>query len=64
MHVLQALQHLVNNVLLVNVFKYVSPDNCVQISIHKVEHQINISIVLSPNYVLQSNYVLVPCQLL
>jgi len=64
MHVLQTLQDLVNNVLLVDVFENVSPDNRMQICVHKIKDKIDIAVILSPNHILESNYVLVPSQLL
>ena len=64
MHVLQTLQDLVNNVLLVDVFENVSSDDCMQICVHKIKDKIDITVILSPNHILESNYVLVPSQLL
>ena len=64
MHVLQTLQDLVNNVLLVDVFENVGPDNRMQICVHKIKDKIDIAVILSPNHILESNYVLVPSQLL
>ena len=64
MHVLQTLQDLVNNVLLVDVFENVGPDNRMQICVHKIKDKIDITVILSPNHILESNYVLVPSQLL
>ena len=63
-HVLQALENLVNYVLFMDVFKYVSPDNCMQISIHEVKHKVDISVIFSPNHILQPDNVLVASQLL
>ena len=64
MHVLQTLQDLVNNVLLVDVFENVGSDNRMQICVHKIKDKIDIAVILSPNHILESNYVLVPSQLL
>jgi len=64
MHVLQTLQDLVNNVLLVDVFENVGSDDCMQICVHKIKDKIDIAVILSPNHILESNYVLVPSQLL
>ncbi len=63
-HILEALQNLIDDVLLVDIFEDVGTDNCMKIRVHKVEDQINISIVLGANYILQSDDVLMPRQLL
>lgn len=47
-----------------DVFQDVGPDYSVQISVHKVEHQVDISIVFSSHHILEANDVLVPSQLL
>lgn len=64
MHVLQAFQHLVNDVLLVNVLEDIGPNNSMQISVHEVKDEVNISVVLSSDYVLQSDNVFMSRQLL
>lgn len=51
-HVLQALETLVNNVLLVNVLQNVGSDNSMKVGIHEVEDQVDVAIILSTNYVL------------
>lgn len=63
-HVLQALQHLVDDILLVDVFENVGSDDGVQIGIHEVEHQVNVSVIFRPNDILQTDDVLVTRQLL
>ena len=63
-HELEALQVLVDDVLLVDVFKDVGPDDSVQVSIHEVENEVDVAIVLSSDHVLQSDYILVARQLL
>ena len=63
-HILQALQYLVNDILFMDVFKDVCADYCMKISIHEVEYQIDISIVFSPNNVLQPYDVFMASQLL
>lgn len=64
MHVLQTLQALVNDVLLVNVLQDVSSDNCVQVGVHEVEYQVNITVILSTDDVLETDNILVTSQLL
>jgi hypothetical protein len=49
MHVLQTFEDLVDDVLLMDIFENVGSDNSVQVSLHKVKNQVNISVVLS-NY--------------
>ena len=64
MHELQALQVLVDDVLLVDVLEDVSSDDGMQVSIHEVKDQVNITIVFGSNHILKSDYVLVACQFL
>ena len=64
MHKLHAFENLVDNILLVDVLKDVGSNDCVQIRVHEVEHEINVSVIFSTNHVLQSNDVLVTSQLL
>ena len=63
-HVFQALEYLVDDILLVDVFENVGTDHCVQVSIHEVEDEVDVTIVLSSDYVLKTDYVLVAGQLL
>lgn len=64
MHVLQAFQDLVDDVLLVDIFEDVGTDDSVKISVHEVEDEVNVTIVFSADYVLKANNVLVTSQLL
>ena len=64
MHVLQALENLVDDVLFVDVFEDIGPDDGVQISVHEIEDQVDVAVVFSADHILQSDYVLVPGQLL
>ena len=64
MHVLQTLQTLVDNVLLVDVLQDVSSDDCVQVSVHEIENQVNITVILCTNDVLEADNILVSSQLL
>ena len=64
MHVLQAFQVLVDDVLLVDVFEDIGSDNSMQVSIHEVEDEVDIAIVLRANHILKPNNVLVTRQLL
>ena len=47
-----------------DIFNDVGPDHRVQISVHKVEYQVDVSIVFSSHHILKANDVLVPSQLL
>jgi len=58
MHVLEALQALINNILFMDVFQNIGPDNSVQISFHEIKDKVNVSIVLSSNNILQSDNIL------
>ena len=64
MHEFQTLQALVDNVLLVDVFENVGPDDRMQICVHKIEDKIDVAVILGPNHILKSDYVLVSSQLL
>ena len=64
MHILQALEALVDDILFVNVFQDVGADNSMQVSIHEVEHQIDVPVIFSANNVLEPDNILVPDQLL
>lgn len=63
-HVLQTLEALVDNVLLVDVLQDVGPDNCVQVRVHEIENQVDITVVFGSDDVLESNDVFVPIKLL
>ena len=58
-HVLQAFEHLVDDILLVDLFQDVSPDDRVQVSIHEIKDKVNIPIILCSDHVLQPDDVLV-----
>ena len=64
MHVLEALENLIDNVLLVDFFEDVCTDDRVQVSIHEIEDKVNIPIVFRSNHILQPNDVLVADELL
>jgi len=64
MHVFQALKHLIDDVLLMNVFQDIRSNDSVQISVHKIEYQIDISVVFCSDHILKSNNVLVAGELL
>lgn len=52
MHILQAFEHLVYDVLFMNLLKNISSYNSMEIGIHEVKHEINIPIVLCSDNVL------------
>lgn len=64
MHVLEAFEHLVNDVLLVDVLQDVGSDHSMQVCIHEIKHKVNISVVFCSNYILQPDDVFVAGQLL
>ena len=63
-HVLKAFKHLIDYVLLVDILKDVGADNCMEISVHKIEHEVDVAVVLCTDYVLKADDVLVAVQLL
>ena len=63
-HVLQALENLVDDVLLMDLFQDVGTDDSMEVGIHEVENEIDISVVFRPDDVLQSDDVLVADELL
>ena len=60
MHVLQALEYLIDDILLVDVFKDVSSDDCMQVRVHEVKDQVDVPVVFSSDHILQSDDVLMP----
>ena len=64
MHVLQALEHLVDDILLMDVFEDVSSNDGVKIRVHKVEDEVNVAIIFSSDDVLKSDNILVAGQFL
>jgi len=63
-HVFQTLEHLVDYVLFVDVFEDVGADHSMQVRVHKVKHQVDVTVVFSSHHVLQTNDVFMPRQLL
>ena len=64
MHVFQAFEYLVDNVLLVDVFKDVGANHCVQVRVHEVKDEVDVAIVLSSDYVLKADDVFMSRQFL
>lgn len=64
MHVLEAFQELVDYVLLVNFLKNVGSDDGVEIGVHEVKNEVDVFVVLSPDDVLESDYVFMSSQFL
>lgn len=64
MHVLETLEDLIDDILLVDVFQNVCSNYRVQISVHEVKDQVNVSVVFSAYHILEPNYVFVASQLL
>ena len=63
-HVFKALEDLVHDVLLVNVFKDIGSNDGVQVGVHEVKYQVNVAVVFGTDHILQNNDVLVASQLL
>ena len=61
---LEAFEALINDVLFVDVFQYICPDDCVQVGVHEVKDKVDVAIVLSPNHILEPDNVLVASKLL
>ena len=51
-HKLQALQVLVDDVLLVDVLKDVGSDDGMQVCVHEVEDEVDVAIIFRPNHIL------------
>jgi len=60
MHILEALEALIDDVLLVDVLQDVGPDHRVEVGVHEIEDQVDVSIVFGPDYVLKPYNVFVP----
>lgn len=58
MHVFQTTDYLINNVLFVNFFEDVRSNDCVQVSLHVLEHYVYIAIIFGTNYVNYLNDIL------
>lgn len=58
------LELLIKHILLMDVLHYVCPDNCVEVGLHKVEHQVNIFVILRLQYVLKGHNVGMTVELL
>ena len=59
MHVLKALEYLVNDVLLMDILKDIGADDRMQVSVHEVEHEVDVAIIFSSDHILQPNDVFV-----
>lgn len=64
MHVLKALEYLVNDVLLMDILKDIGADDRMQVSVHEVEHEVDVAIIFSSDHILQPNDVFVTGKLL
>lgn len=64
MHKLQTLEHLVNDVLLMDILKDVCSYHSMKIGVHEIEHQIDVTVVLSSDHILEADDVFVTRQLL
>jgi hypothetical protein len=51
-HVLEALEDLVHDVLLVNVFEDIGSNDGVQVGVHEVKYQVNIAVVFGTDHIL------------
>ncbi len=57
--VFEALQDLVDDVLLVDLLEDVGSDDGVEVDLHRIEDEIDVSVILSANHIQQSDDVLV-----
>lgn len=64
MHILDAFEHLVHDVSLMNLLHDSCPDNSMKICFHKIKNQVNILWVLGFDYVKQTDYVWMAVELL
>ena len=64
MEELEAFEALIDDVLFVDVFQYICPDDRVQVGVHEVENKVDVAIVLSPNHILEPDNVLVASKFL
>ena len=64
MHVFDAFKSLIDNILLMDIFKYISSNDSMQICIHEIENQINITIVFSSYDILKSNNIFMTIEFL
>ena len=55
MHVFQTLENLVYDVLLMYIFKNVGSDHSMEISVHEVEDQVNVSVIFSSDNILKAD---------
>ena len=64
MHILEGLEELVHDVLLVHFLQDVSTDDGMKIRVHELKDKVDVSIIVSLEYVPQLHNVLVVVQLL
>ena len=64
MHIFQTFKTLINDILLMDIFENICPNNSMEISVHKIEHEVDVAVVLCTDYVLKADDVLVAVQLL
>jgi len=63
-HVLETLENLVDDVLLMDLFQDVCTDDSMEVGIHEVKNEVDISVVFRSDDILESNDVLVADELL
>ncbi len=64
MHILKAFQHLIDDVLLMNIFEDVCADHSVQVRVHEIEYKVYIAVVLGTDHILKSDDVFMARQFL
>ena len=64
MQILQAFETLVDNILFMDVFQDIGTNDSMQVCVHEIEHQINVTIIFSPDNILQSDNVFMTSQFL
>lgn len=60
----QRLQNLLHYLLLVNFLQYIGTDDSVQVCFHLVEDKLDVSVIFSPHYIQQPDYIFVSVQIL
>lgn len=54
----ERLEALIHDVLLVDLLKYVCPDDCMEVCLHVLKNKIDITVVIGTQNVVQLHYVL------
>ena len=63
-HEFEAFQDLVDDILFVDVLQDVSSDYSMQVCVHEVKYQVDVSVIFGPDHVLKPNDILMTVELL